>query len=49
MKQCSKTFFLLTFIFLSTLFPESGKAEERLDLSTLISEALTTNPNIAAA
>ncbi len=49
MKQCSKIFFLLTFIFLSTLFPERGKAEERLDLSTLISEALTTNPNIAAA
>ncbi len=49
MKQRLRIPFFTMLIFLSTLFPALGKAEDTLKLSTLIEEALEANPNIAAA
>ncbi len=39
----------LTVMLLPALFPEKGRAEDKLFLSSLIEEALEANPNIAAA
>ncbi len=41
--------FFLILIFLTTLFPVKGEAQETLLLSALIEEALEANPNIIAA
>ena len=49
MKRFCQIPFFLTLIFLFTLFPVRGKAQETLLLSALIEEALEANPKIAAA
>ena len=49
MKHCWTLPFFLILMFLPTLFPSLGEAEDTLKLSALIEEALEANPNIAAA